>query len=151
MVNQNTIVQARKNLFLPEMTRIFSNLRSFRPVRVQSWLLLAVHIGSLIPLALLIWDYWRDQLTVNPIQKATLLTGWYALVLLILSLACTPLNSLLGWRWVIPLRKWLGLYAFMYAALHFLIFSVLDYGLDLSLIGDAIAEKRFCWLVLPPF
>jgi sulfoxide reductase heme-binding subunit YedZ len=112
-------------------------------LRVRRWLLPITHIASLIPLALLLWDYWRNQLTVNPIQKATLLTGWYALVLLLLSLTCTPLNSYLGWRWALPLRKWLGLYAFLYAAVHLLIFTVLDYGLDLSLIWAELAEKRF--------
>jgi len=124
--------------------------------RVNWWILLAVHTGSLTPLVVMLWDYWRDQLTVNPIQKVTLLTGWYALVLLILSLACTPLNILFGWRWALSLRKWLGLYAFMYAAIHFLIFSGLDYGFDPALIGETIVEKPFvlvgfaAFLILTP-
>ena len=143
MFNQNITARTRKNLFLPELAQISKRLRLLLPTRMRSWTLLVVHFGSLTPLVVIIWDFWHDELTVNPIQEATLLTGWYALVLLILSLACTPLNTFLGWRWVIPLRKWLGLYAFMYAAVHFLIFTVLDYGLDLSLIWAELAEKRF--------
>ena len=143
MFNQNITARTRKNLFLPELAQISKRLRLLLPTRMRSWTLLAVHFGSLTPLVVIIWDFWHDELTVNPIQEATLLTGWYALILLILSLACTPLNTFLGWRWVIPLRKWLGLYAFMYAAVHFLIFTVLDYGLDLSLIWAELAEKRF--------
>ena len=86
----------------------------------------------------------RERLrSFNPIQEVTLRTGRYALILLILSLACTPLNTLLGFRWVLPLRKWLGLYAFMYASFHFLIFIGLDYGFDLELILEAIFEKRY--------
>jgi sulfoxide reductase heme-binding subunit YedZ len=44
---------------------------------------------------------------------------------------------------VIPARKWLGLYAFFYASLHFLIFIGLDYGFDWSLLYEAIFEKRY--------
>lgn len=107
------------------------------------WLLIVTHLGALTPLALLIWDFWQDQLTVNPIQEMTFRTGKTALVLLVLSLAVTPVNTVFGWRQVIPLRKWLGLYAFLYVSLHFLIFIWLDYGLDLALLVEAIFEKRY--------
>ncbi len=107
------------------------------------WLQILTHIGALLPLALLIWDYWQNQLTFNPIQEMTFRTGKTALVLLVLSLACTPINTLFGFRQVLPLRKLLGLYAFMYAGLHFLIFVWLDYGLDLELLQEAIFEKRY--------
>lgn len=108
-----------------------------------TWWQIVTHVGALLPLSKIIWDFWFDQLTVNPIQELTLRTGWYALVLLILSLACTPLNTLFGWRQLLPLRKPLGLYAFMYAALHFLTFVGLDYGLDPALIWEATFEKRY--------
>lgn len=112
-------------------------------MRKVNWIKLIVHIGALTPIAIVIWDYWYGQLSVNPIQEVTFLTGWYALVLLILSLACTPLNTFFGFRWVLPLRKLFGLYAFLYASLHFLIFIGLDYGFDLALIWEAIFEKRY--------
>ena len=65
------------------------------------------------------------------------------MILLGLSLACTPLNILFGWKRLIPLRRLLGLYAFLYASLHALTFVWLDYGLDLGLIGEAIFHKPF--------
>lgn len=37
-------------------------------------------------------------------------------------LACTPLNILFGWRWPLTLRRPLGLIAFMYSAVHYLVF-----------------------------
>jgi len=107
------------------------------------WLSIVVHLGSLAPLAWLIWQFLHDQLTVNPIQALTLRTGKYALVLLVLSLACTPLSTFLGWRQVLRVRRALGLYAFLYVSLHFLIFVGLDYGLDWRLLREAIFEKRF--------
>jgi methionine sulfoxide reductase heme-binding subunit len=102
-----------------------------------------VHPLALAPLALLAWDTAMGRLSFNPIQDATLRTGLPALVLLILSLACTPLNTLFGWKRVLTLRRPLGLYAFLYAAIHFTIFAVVDYGLDLGLIQQAIAEKPY--------
>jgi sulfoxide reductase heme-binding subunit YedZ len=97
----------------------------------------------LVPLVHLIWDGVHRDLTANPIQEITTRTGKTALVLLVLSLACTPANSVLGIRQAVLLRRPLGLYAFMYAGLHLLTFTALDYGLDPQLIVQAIVEKRF--------
>jgi sulfoxide reductase heme-binding subunit YedZ len=72
-------------------------------------------------------------------------------VLLVLSLACTPANRLLGWRWATGLRRPLGLYAFFYAVLHLLVFVAVDYGFDVGLIGQAIAEKRYVLAGLASF
>jgi sulfoxide reductase heme-binding subunit YedZ len=108
-----------------------------------SWLKIAVHPLSLLPLALLLFDAAMGRLSVNPIQDLTLRTGKPALYLLMLCLACTPANLLLGWKWAVALRKPLGLYGFLYVCLHLLIFVALDYGLNLALILDAVAEKRF--------
>ena len=102
-----------------------------------------VHVGALIPLAWLLWDYLRDDLTANPIQAITLRTGKAALILLILALAATPVNTVFGFRPAIKYRRTLGLYAFFYASLHFLIFIGLDYGFNLKLIYGAIFEKRY--------
>jgi sulfoxide reductase heme-binding subunit YedZ len=63
--------------------------------------------------------------------------------LLVLALACTPLNNLFGWREFIRRRRALGLYAFMYATIHVIIFADLDYGLAWSLIVQTILEKPY--------
>jgi len=109
----------------------------------KNWLRILTHLGAVTPLAWLVWDYWFDNLTVNPIQDITFRTGKPALILLVLSLACTPVNTLFGFKQVLPLRKPLGLYAFMYVSLHFLIFIGLDYGFDWGLLYEAIFEKRY--------
>jgi methionine sulfoxide reductase heme-binding subunit len=103
----------------------------------------AVHVGALLPLALLIWDGLHGDLTVNPIQAITLRTGKTALVLLVLSLACTPAFTFFGLRQALRWRRPLGMYAFLYVSLHFLTFSVLDYGLDPVLLRQALFEKRY--------
>jgi len=108
-----------------------------------TWLQVLTHLGALAPFVYLLWDYFNDNLSVNPIQDITFRTGKPALVLLVLSLACTPLNSLFGWREALKLRRPLGVYAFLYVCLHLLTFIGLDYGFDPGLIYEAIFEKRF--------
>ena len=109
----------------------------------RNWLLILTHVGALLPLARLIWNFFHDQLTANPIQYITFQTGKSALVLLVLALACTPLNTVFELRQVVGLRKSLGLYAFLYATLHFLTFVGLDYQFDPELLKEAIFKKRY--------
>jgi sulfoxide reductase heme-binding subunit YedZ len=104
---------------------------------------LAVHIAALTPLAVLAIAALSDNLTVNPIQAATLRTGKTAMILLVLSLACTPLNTVFGFTQAIRVRRALGLYAFLYAAVHFAIFLGVDYGFDVGLIWLELADKRY--------
>jgi methionine sulfoxide reductase heme-binding subunit len=108
-----------------------------------TWLQVLTHLGALAPFVYLLWDYFNDNLSVNPIQDITFRTGKPALVLLVLSLACTPLNSLFGFRAALKLRRPLGVYAFLYVCLHLLTFVGLDYGFDTGLIYEAIFEKRY--------
>jgi methionine sulfoxide reductase heme-binding subunit len=104
---------------------------------------LLAHIAAPIPLLVLLWDYYNNNLTINWIQGAEQRTGKIAIAFLALSLACTPVNTIFGWRQVIRLRRPLGVYAFFYALLHFSIFAVIDYGLDWSLLPDALFEKPY--------
>jgi len=107
------------------------------------WLQILAHLAALAPLVVLAWDYAQNQLTANPIREITLRTGRAALVLLVLSLACTPIYVVSGFQPVLRLRRPLGLYAFLYAALHGLTFAGLDYGFNLALIGEEVRQKRF--------
>lgn len=119
-------------------------------LRFTRWQVIA-HLGALSPLAWLAWDALHGNLTVNPVQALTLRTGKSALVLLVLSLACTPLNTIFGLRSLLKIRRALGLYAFMYASLHFFIFIGLDYTFDWSLLQGAIFEKPFALVGLAAF
>ena len=104
---------------------------------------IAAHIAALIPLVLLLCDFWQGNLGPDVIREATLRTGKTALVLLIASLACTPINILFGYKPVLMLRRPLGLYSFMYASIHFAIFIGVDYFFNIELIWEALFEKRF--------
>ena len=102
-----------------------------------------VHLGAWIPLLLIVFNFFSGALTVNPIQDVEQRTGRLAILWLVLSLSCTPLASIFGWKELIKRRRAIGLYAFMIAAIHVTIFAGLDYGLNIGLIFDAIVEKRF--------
>jgi sulfoxide reductase heme-binding subunit YedZ len=107
-----------------------------------NWLRILTHVGSLLPLARIVWDYWRGLL-FDPIRQITSSTGKTALVLLVLSLACTPINVVFGFKRVLRVRRALGLYAFLYASLHGLTFVGWDYGFNLQFLKPAILDQRF--------
>jgi sulfoxide reductase heme-binding subunit YedZ len=102
-----------------------------------------MHIYAWSGLVLLLFDYFVGNLSVNPIQDLEQRTGRTAITLLVLSLMCTPLNTLFGWKELLKRRRALGLYSFMYATIHVLIFINLDYGLAWSLIFQNIVEKPY--------
>lgn len=114
-----------------------------RSSRHIHWPLLFVHLGAWLPALNLAWHAYTGQLSVNPIQDLTFGTGLPALILLLLSLAVTPAVTIFGWNWAIPLRRWLGLYAFFYATAHMLIFAVVDYGLDWRELYRQVLEKPY--------
>lgn len=102
-----------------------------------------MHLYAWSALVRLIFDYFMGYLSVNPIQDLEQRTGRAAITLLVLSLMCTPLNTLFGWKELLKRRRALGLYAFMYATIHVLIYLDLDYGLAWSLIIQNIVEKPY--------
>lgn len=110
-----------------------------------------VHTGAWIPLAWLAWEAYAGNLGVNPIQAATQRTGKIALTLLVLSLACTPLNTFFNLRAAIKVRRALGLYAFLYAVIHVFIFTGLDYGFNWSFLKGELLEKPYIWVGLSTF
>ncbi|MBE0695840.1 MAG: sulfoxide reductase heme-binding subunit YedZ, partial [Anaerolineaceae bacterium] len=115
------------------------------------WLQILTHIGVWFPLAWLVFDFYTNRLSVNPIQDMTQRTGDAAIILLILSLACTPLNTLFHFSPVIKVRRALGLYAYMYVAMHLLIFVGIDYGFNFNLIIKDVGNKLYVLVGLSAF
>lgn len=108
-----------------------------------NWLRIMVHVGALLPLAWTILQYAQGMFLVDPVREITTRTGKAALILLLLSLACTPLGTVFGFNRVRRVRRALGLYAFLYASLHFATFVGLDYGFDFTLLPQAIFDQRY--------
>ncbi len=100
----------------------------------NQWFPILVHIACLLPIPWLVADAFLGHLTADPIRASILRTGKIALELLVLSLACTPLNTIFGFTPALRVRRALGDYAFLYVCLHFAIFVALDYGFDFQYI-----------------
>ena len=105
-----------------------------------------IHLSGWLPLVLTVAQVSTGNLTANPIQAVEQRLGRVAIYFLIASLTCTPIVTLTGWREPIKRRRALGLYAFMYASLHFIVFAGLDYGFDVQQIAKLISEKTFILL-----
>jgi sulfoxide reductase heme-binding subunit YedZ len=108
-----------------------------------SWLVPAVVTGALAPLAVILLQARSGALGANPIAEALNALGMFALVLLLASLACTPLRILFGWTWPARIRRTLGLLAFAYAALHVTVYAGLDQGLDARAILADVVKRKF--------
>lgn len=115
------------------------------------WLRWMVHLGAWGTLLVLVILFFTGNLTANPIQTIERLTGKTALIFLILSLACSPLGAILGLPVVRGRKKALGVYGFMFAAIHLLIFIGLDYGFQLSILWLDVKNKLYIWLGLAAF
>ncbi len=102
-----------------------------------------MHAYAWSALVIMVYDLFTHHLTANPIQQMELRTGRHALALLVLSLACTPLNTVLGWREPLKRRRALGLYALMYASIHVMIFVDLNNGLAWSYLVDTVIQKSY--------
>ena len=122
-----------------------------RKTKLIDVLRVLTHLGALAPLVALILDIGFYRLSVNPIQDITLRTGKTALVLLVLTFACTPANKIFGLRYALRIRRTLGLYAFLYACLHFMVFVGLDYGFNPFLLREAIFEKPYAMVGFAAF
>jgi len=103
-------------------------------------------LACLAPLSLLLWRAVQDDLGANPVEALTHGTGDWALRLLLLTLAVTPLRRLTGWVALLRFRRMLGLFAFFYACLHFLIWLLLDHTLILELILDDLTKRPYVML-----
>ena len=101
-------------------------------------------IACLSPFALLVYQAVTNTLGPDPTSTIALTTGYNALLMLILSLAVTPLR-LLSPRlsWLIKFRRLIGLFAFFYASIHLATYVALYANFNLSVFETDITKRRF--------
>lgn len=115
----------------------------FRP-RPVTLLKVVLWVGALAPAAWLLRGLVGGRgLGPNPIETLTHVTGMTTLVLVMLTLAVTPVRRLTGWNPVVKLRRPLGLFAFFYAAVHFSIWFVFDMVFNVQWMLEDIALRPF--------
>lgn len=82
-------------------------------------------------------------LGVNPIEAVIRNLGDWALRILILALAVTPLRRLTGRPEIARYRRMIGLWAFAYVTMHLLCYVVLDQFFDWASIWKMILKSKF--------
>jgi methionine sulfoxide reductase heme-binding subunit len=107
------------------------------------WLSPGVWVGALVPVLQLGFEAARGKLGADPVAISLNRLGLTALILLLASLSATPLRLVFAINWPMRLRRQLGLLAFFYASLHFLVYACVDQGLALSAIASDVAERKF--------
>ena len=120
-------------------------------MRYLPWVKPTVFLACFIPLGLLGFNAYTDNLGANPIEVITRSTGTWTLVFLLLTLAVTPLRKLSGWQGLIKLRRMLGLYAFFYACLHFTTYVWLDQFFDWQGMIQDVVKRPFITAGLTSF
>jgi sulfoxide reductase heme-binding subunit YedZ len=79
----------------------------------------------------------------NPVKEAEHFLGEWILRLLIATLCVTPLRQLVGWHWLARHRRTLGLVAFGYATLHWLVYALLDVQLDWGALLEDLTKRPY--------
>jgi sulfoxide reductase heme-binding subunit YedZ len=102
-----------------------------------------VWAAGLAPLAVLAFWVYADDLGPNPIDDVTRWLGIWTLRLLLASLTMTPLRIVFGLSWPITLRRLLGLFAFLYATLHFSVWIVVDHFFDWPTMVEDVVKRPF--------
>jgi len=122
-----------------------------------------VHALAMAPLALLGWEAWQvgsgadiDALGADPVAAIEHELGLWALRLLLVTLAVSPLRQVLDQPVLMRFRRLLGLWAFAYASLHFTAYLVLDLRGWWAQVLVEIVERPYitvgfaAWLLLLP-
>lgn len=121
-----------------------------------------VHALALTPLVILAWQFWdvystnSDALGADPVAEIEHRLGLWALRMLMLALAITPLRQLTGQAVLVRFRRMTGLYAFAYACLHLAAYLALDLRGYWTQIFEEIAKRPYitvgftAWLLLVP-
>lgn len=109
----------------------------------RAFLQFLVICNGLLPAVLLGIDGWRHRLGVNPTEYYIQTTGTLSFILLLFTLAVTPVRQLTGLQHLIHLRRTLGLLSFFYALLHFLGYVWFDRGGSLTAIARDIWDRQF--------
>ena len=100
-------------------------------------------------MGLLVYGAITNTLGPDPTAKIELTTGYNTLLLLILSLAITPVRRVIPkLGWLIQFRRLLGLFAFFYGTVHLLAYVALYAGFDIKRRFITIGVAA--WLLLLP-
>jgi len=107
------------------------------------WFKPLVFALALVPMINLVWSIFNGAAGPNPIEYLEKSTGEWSLRFLWFSLFLTPLADIFKALWPIRIRRMIGLFAFFYVVVHFLIYMVLDQSMDFQAILTDFVERPY--------
>lgn len=133
------------------LARLFAHVPAALPAQQFERLRALLFALALLPLLRLLFLGATGGLGANPVEFVTRSLGTWALVLLCVTLAITPLRQLTGWAWLVRLRRMAGLFCFFYALLHVLAYAGLDHWFDLEAIVADVFKRPYVTAGLAAF
>ncbi len=97
----------------------------------------------MMPFVWMVWQAMNQLLGSNPVEELLYQSGGWAIRFILIVLAVTPLRKLTGWTVLLRFRRMLGLFVFFYASSHFLVYFLLDLGMDFSFVVEDIIERPY--------
>ena len=116
---------------------------SVNKILTSKWTKVFVFLLCLIPLDVLLWRVYQQDLSANPIEFVEHWFGDWTMRFLLITLSITPLRKLLRLPLLIRFRRILGLFAFFYACLHFSAWIGLDRYFNLPDMWADVLKRRF--------
>jgi sulfoxide reductase heme-binding subunit YedZ len=113
-----------------------------------------VFLLALLPLAWVVWRVVSNDLGPDPAQELAIETGEWSIRFLLLALAMTPLRQVTGLVDFVRQRRMVGLFAWFYASLHFLVWLSFVWGFRWGTVGAEIIERPYitvgflAWVIL---
>ena len=104
---------------------------------------LAVFLAACVAPALWLYQAWIFALGPDPGKVLVDRLGLGTLILLLITLAMTPLQRLTGWPGWIVVRRQLGLWCFAYVFMHMCAYAVFVLGLDWSQLGVELVKRPY--------
>lgn len=118
------------------------------------WLKLVLHLLAFIPFLWLILSINQGWLSADAAKDIQHYTGRMALKLLLAILLVSPLARYLHMPILVRCRRLLGLWCFTWASLHLISYSVLELGLNISLLFGELVKRNYLilgiisWIIL---
>ena len=103
----------------------------------------AIWFLALLPVAWLGLSIGQKTLGPNPAETIDRFLGYWALVLLWITLMITPIRLLTGWVSLYRFRRLLGLFSFFYAVLHLASYIVINQFFDWAAIWEDILKRTY--------
>ncbi|WP_024420868.1 protein-methionine-sulfoxide reductase heme-binding subunit MsrQ, partial [Pseudomonas avellanae] len=104
---------------------------------------LAVFLAACVAPVWWLYQAWIFALGPDPGKVLVENFGLATLVMLLITLAMTPLQRLTGWPGWIVVRRQLGLWCFAYVVLHMTMYALFILGLDWGQLGVELVKRPY--------